>query len=221
MTVMRFSRFLAGLACAALTATAASTTMLENDKVRVVQANDQPHSPSAPHQHKVNRVMIYLQPGSERFTSEGAAPTVLTWKAGEVKWSPAGATHVSEVISGAPVTMIEVEIKKDGDPAKKVNTALDPAKIDPRDYRVEFENSQVRVVRVRMAAHRAVPLHEHQLDRVVVYLTDQKTRVTTPDGKADIVEHKAGEASWGGATKHREENLNDSPFEAVVVELKN
>ncbi|HKE28915.1 MAG TPA: hypothetical protein VKB88_41480 [Bryobacteraceae bacterium] len=218
---MRFSRFPACLACAALTATAASTTMLENDKVRVVQANDQPHSPSAPHQHKVNRVMIYLEPGSERFTSEGAAPTVLTWKAGEVKWSPAGATHVSEVISGAPVTMIEVEIKKDGDPAKKVNTALDPAKIDPRDYRVEFENSQVRVVRVRMAAHRAVPLHEHQLDRVVVYLTDQKTRVTTPDGKADIVEHKAGEASWGGATKHREENLNDSPFEAVVVELKN
>jgi len=218
---MRFSRFLAFLALAALPAAAASTTLLENDKVRVVRADDQPHSPSAPHQHKVNRVMIYLQPGSERFTSEGAAPTVLTWKAGEVKWSPAGATHVSEVISAAPVTMIEIEIKKEGDPARKVTTALDPPKIDPRDYRVEFENSQVRVVRVRMAAHRAVPLHEHQLDRVVVYLTDQKTRVTTEDGKADIVEHKAGEASWGGAAKHREENLNDSPFEAIVVELKN
>ena len=221
MAAMFSLRVPALFALGALTAAAASSTLLENDKVRVVQANDQPHSPSSPHQHKVNRVMIYLQPGSERFTSEGAAPTVLTWKAGEVKWSPASATHVSEVISDAPVTMIEVEIKKDGDPAKKVVTALDPPKIDPHDYRVEFENSQVRVVRVRMAAHRSVPLHEHQLDRVVVYLTDQKTRVTTPDGKADIVEHKAGEASWGGATKHKEENLSDSPFEAVVVELKN
>jgi hypothetical protein len=221
MGAMRFCTFLALLALSAWPAAAASTTLLENDKVRVVQAIDQPHSPGAPHQHKLNRVMIYLQPGSERFTSEGSAPTVLKWKAGEVKWSPATGTHVSEVVSDAPVTMIEVEIKKEGDPAKHVTTALDPVKIDPHDYRVEFENNQVRVVRVRMAAHRAVPLHEHQLDRVVVYLTDQKTRVTTEDGKADLVQHKAGEASWGGPAKHREENLNDSPFETIVVELKN
>jgi hypothetical protein len=72
-----------------------------------------------------------------------------------------------------------------------------------------------------MPGKRAVPLHEHQLDRVVVYLTDQNTRVTTPDGKVENVQHRAGEASWGGATKHREDNLSDSPFEAVVVELKN
>jgi len=223
---MRFSAFcalplLALVMLAGLTAFADSRTLLENDKVRVVQAIDQPHSPSAPHQHKFNRVMIYLQPGGQRITPEGGAPSALKWRAGEVKWSPAGGTHVSELMGSAPVTMIEVEIKKEGDPAKKVTTALDPCKIDPQDYRVEFENSQVRVLRVHLAPKRAVPLHEHQLDRVVVYLTDQNTRVTTPDGQVDTVQHKAGEASWGGPAKHREENLNDSPFEAVVVELKN
>ena len=222
---MRFSAFralpfLATLALAASTASADSRTLLENDQVRVVQANDQPHVASSPHQHKLNRVMIYLQAGEERITPEGGAPANLKWKAGEVRWSPASGTHVSEVTSSAPVTMIELEIKKDADPAKKVTTTLDPPKIDPHDYRVEFENSQVRVLRVRMAAKHSVPLHEHQLDRVVVYLTDQNTRVTTPDGKAETVQHKAGEASWGGPAKHREENLNDSPFEAVVVELK-
>jgi len=117
--------------------------------------------------------------------------------------------------------MIEVEIKKEGAPPKRVTNALDPTKVDPEDYRVEFENSQVRVLRVHMAPKRAVPLHEHQLDRVVVYLTDQNTRVTTPDGKADTIQHKAGDVSWSGPAKHREENLNDSPFEVVVVELKN
>jgi quercetin dioxygenase-like cupin family protein len=209
------------LAVSAWPALAASRTLLENDKVRVVEAVDQPHSPSAPHQHTFNRVMVYLQPGEERITPEGGKPVVLTWGAGEVKWSPAGGRHVSEVTSNAPVTMIEIEIKKEGDPAKRVTTSLDPAKIDSQDYRVEFENSQVRVVRVHMAPHRAVPLHEHQLDRVVVYLTDQRTRVTSADGKAETVEHKAGEASWGGPARHREENLNDTPFEAIVVELKN
>ena len=219
--ISRGSRILALVALAAQFAAADSRTLLENDKVRVVEANDLPHTPSAPHQHKVNRVMIYLQPGSQRITPEGGAPTTLKWRAGEVKWSPAGGTHVSEVVSNAPVKIIEVEVKKEGDPSKAVNTSLDPPKIDPQDYRVEFENSQVRVLRVHMAAKRAVPLHEHQLDRVVVYLTDQNTRITSADGKAESSQHKAGEASWGGPAKHREENLNDSPFEAVVVELKN
>lgn len=224
MGAMRFFvfRLLPPLALLAFTVSAAagaSRTILENDKVRVVEAVDQPHSPSAPHQHQFNRVMIYLQPGSERITPTGGAPVLLQWHAGEIKWSPASGTHVSEVTSGAPVTMIEVELKSEGGPSRNVTTTLDPPKIDPQDYRVEFENPQVRVVRVRMPAKRAVPLHEHQLDRVVVYLTDQNTKVTT-DGKAETVQHKAGEASWGGATKHREENLNNTPFEAVVVELK-
>jgi quercetin dioxygenase-like cupin family protein len=86
---------------------------------------------------------------------------------------------------------------------------------------VEFENSQVRVVRVKIAAHRKVPEHEHQLNRVVVYLTDQNGSMTTSDGQTTTAQHKAGESSWAGPTKHREENLMDKPFEAVAVELKN
>ncbi len=113
-----------------------------------------------------------------------------------------------------------MEVKKDGDQAKAVNTPLDPLKVDPKDYKLEFENAQVRVIRVKMAPHRKVPLHEHQLNRVVVYLTDQNGSMTA-DGKTDTAQHKAGDASWGAPTKHSEENLLNGTFEAVVVELKN
>ena len=129
--------------------------------------------------------------------------------------------HVSEIISDQPVPVVEVELKKPGGAATKVDTALDPVKVAPGDYKVEFENSQVRVVRVKIGAHQKVPLHEHVLNRVVVYLTDQNGSMTTSDGKTEIAQHKAGEMSWGGPTKHREENLRDGPFEAVVVEFKN
>jgi uncharacterized RmlC-like cupin family protein len=182
---------------------------------------DQPHAKGQPHEHKLNRVMIYLTPGRQEVTPQGDKTAVMEFKTGDVKWSPASGMHVSEITSDKPVTMVEVELKKPGGPARKVNTALDPVKVDPRDYKVEFENSQVRVVRVKIGAHQKVPLHEHVLNRAVVYLTDQNGTMTTPDGQTETAQHKAGEVSWGGPTKHREENLRDGPFEAVVVEFKN
>ncbi len=194
--------------------------LIDNDQVRVLKVIDQPHTKSQPHDHKFNRVMVYLQPGRQEITEQGGKKTVSEWKAGDVKWSPASGTHVSEITSDAPVTMVEVEIKKEGDPSKPVKSALDPVKVDPKDYKVMFENGQVRVTRVKVGARQSVPLHEHVLNRVVVYLADQNTRMTTPDGKTETAQHTAGEASWGAPTKHKEENLLDHAFEAVVVELK-
>ena len=194
---------------------------IENDQARVIKAVDQPHHKGQPHEHKLNRVMIYLTPGRQEITPQGGKTAVMEFKAGDVKWSPASGMHVSEVTSDQPVTIIEVELKKPGSADKKVNVALDPVKVDPKDYKIELENSQVRVVRVKIGAHQKVPLHEHTLNRLVVYLTDQNGTMTSPDGKVDTAQHKAGEVSWAGAAKHQEENLRDGPFEAVVVEFKN
>jgi uncharacterized RmlC-like cupin family protein len=194
---------------------------IDNEQAHVVVAHDQPHVKGKLHEHKLDRVMIYLQAGRQDFAWQDGKKNTLTWKAGDVKWSPGGGMHTSEIVSDAPVTIVEVEIKKPGDPSVKVTTPLDPLKVDPKDYKLEFENSEVRVIRVHFAAHKGAPLHEHQLNRVVVYLTDQNTRLTLPDGKVDTAVHKAGEFSWGGPTKHQEDNLMDGPFEAIMVELKN
>jgi uncharacterized RmlC-like cupin family protein len=195
-------------------------TLIENDQVRVVRVTDQPHVKSQPHEHKVNRVMIYLQPGREDIISQDGKKTTLQWMAGEVKWSPASGVHTSEITSNSPVTIVEVEVKKAGGAANAGGTPLDPVKVDPKDYKVEFENNQVRIVRVRIPAKNQTPLHEHVLNRVVVYLTDQNSLITAPDGKTETAQHKAGEASWGGPAKHREQNRLDTPFEAIVVEFK-
>jgi quercetin dioxygenase-like cupin family protein len=164
--------------------------------------------------------MVYMQAGKQEFTSADGKKTTLTFKAGDVKWSPGGGMHTSEIVSDTPVAIVEVEVKKPGDPAKKVTTALDPPKIDPKHYKIEFENDQVRVLRVKFPPHQGAPLHEHQLNRVVVYLSDQNTRITAADGKVEMASHKAGEASWGGPAKHKEDNMAETPFEAIVVELK-
>ena len=100
-----------------------------------------------------------------------------------------------------------------------VALAQDPAKVDPRHCKVEFENAQVRVLRWHMGPHEKVPMHEHPA-YVQISLTDQHIRLTLPDGKTNEVESKAGQTSWNGLQKHSAENLSDSASEAIQVELK-
>jgi hypothetical protein len=71
-----------------------------------------------------------------------------------------------------------------------------------------------------MGPRQSVPMHEYTLNRVVVCITDQNVRETSPEGKAEVLQFKAGDASWGGPSKQKLENLNDRPLEAVIVELK-
>ena len=97
--------------------------------------------------------------------------------------------------------------------------AQDPTKIDPQHYKVEFENEQVRVLRVRMEAGGKTATHSHP-DGLVVAVTDLKVRHTLPDGKTADRELKAGEALWTPAWSHAGQNLADKPFELILVELK-
>lgn len=206
------------LASAAL-AFGQSTVVLENGSVKVIKANAQPNQPSRLHEHPFNRVMIYLGAGTEDIAYEGGKTVHLSWKPGEAEWSPVSGKHVATITSPKPVTIIEVELKNTGSDAK-AGAPLDPVKVDPKHYRVEFENKQVRVLRARLGPKESAPLHERALNRVVTYLTPQNIRVTEADGKNSIVQHQRGDVSWSPPAKHFETNLNDEPFEVVVVELK-
>jgi len=97
--------------------------------------------------------------------------------------------------------------------------AQDAAKVSPNDYKVEIDNTWVRVLRVKQAPHAAAPLHQHP-PSVMVYLTDVDQRIAGADGHTREVTHKAGEVAYMDAAKHAEENASDQPLEMVVIELK-
>jgi len=54
----------------------------------------------------------------------------------------------------------------------------------PKDFKLEFENSQVRVLRVNMGPRQSVPMHEYTLNHLVVYFTDQNVRETSPEERS-------------------------------------
>jgi len=97
--------------------------------------------------------------------------------------------------------------------------AQDPTKVDSKHYTVEFENAQVRVLRIRYGPHEKSVMHWHPAG-VVIMLTDANLTFHLANGKTEDRPSKAGETRPAPAEKHLPENLSDQPFEAILVELK-
>ena len=103
--------------------------------------------------------------------------------------------------------------------AGKPAMAQDPVKVDPKHYKVEFENDQVRVLRINYGPHEKSVMHDHPAGQVV-YLTDAHVKFGLPGGKSEEQQGKAGQTAWALAGKHLPENVSDKPLEAILVELK-
>jgi quercetin dioxygenase-like cupin family protein len=97
--------------------------------------------------------------------------------------------------------------------------AQDAAKVDPDHYKVEFENSRVRVLRAKVGPHQKSLMHSHP-DAVIVVLSGGKTKFTLADGKTEEMDLATGDTRWTPAVVHQGENMSDQELEVIVIELK-
>ena len=97
--------------------------------------------------------------------------------------------------------------------------AQDATKVDSKHYKVEFENSRVRIVRVHYGPHEKSVMHRHP-DAIAIFQTDGKVKFTFPGGKTEEREMKAGQTLFTPAVRHLPENLTDNDMEVILVELK-
>ena len=97
--------------------------------------------------------------------------------------------------------------------------AQDVAKVDSKHYKVEFENSSVRVLRVKYGPHEKSVMHSHP-NSVAIFQTDGRVKFTYPGGRTEERDMKAGTTMWTPAVKHLPENLTDGDMEVILVELK-
>ncbi len=95
----------------------------------------------------------------------------------------------------------------------------DPTKVEPKHYKLDFENERVQVVTVHYGPHEKSILHDHP-GGVVVSLTEAHLRFIDENGKVREVYSKPGEARWYPPFKHRVENLGDTSYEAVYIGIK-
>ena len=97
--------------------------------------------------------------------------------------------------------------------------AQDAVKVDPNHYKVEFENAEVRVLRVKVGAGEKSIMHRHP-NAVAIFVTDLSGKFTFPGGKTEDVTRKAGDVMWTPAVTHQPENTGAQPMEVILVELK-
>jgi hypothetical protein len=196
-----------------------SAVLYDNDQVKVARALEKAQVQGKFHQHQMNRVMVYLQPGQQRFEYQDGRPTAVSnFKAGEVIWSPPTGMHAGTVLDH-DFNIIEVEMKTPGTD-KPITSDHDPLKVDPAHYKLEFENPQVRVLRLKVQPHGTVPLHTYATDHVTIFLTDQNFHIKDSAGKTETAEHKAGDVVWETPETQMEQNIGAQSFEAVTVEIK-
>jgi hypothetical protein len=69
----------------------------------------------------------------------------------------------------------------------------DPTKVEPKHYKLDFENDKVQVVSVHYGPHEKSQMHEHP-GGVVVVVTGGHLKFTDENGKVTEVYAKAGEA---------------------------
>jgi len=187
-------------------APAAIVNKLDTPQARVYVATLQPRTPSrSPNGHSTNRVLVYLDAGT--MTRQDADGTqTIAFRRGDVRWRPASGAYVAENTSDHPIRILEIDLKRQS-AAPAVTSKLDPTVVDQRHYKVEFENDQVRVLRVHYEAHDEGARHEHLLNRVVVYMNDQSGA-------------KADDVRMSGPAVHTEQNASDQPADRIAIELK-
>jgi quercetin dioxygenase-like cupin family protein len=97
--------------------------------------------------------------------------------------------------------------------------AQDPVKVDPQHYKVEFENANVRVLRVTVGPGEKSIMHRHP-NAVAIFQTSGRVKFTFPDGKTEERDIVAGQTLWTPAITHQPENIGNAQFEVILVELK-
>jgi len=78
---------------------------------------------------------------------------------------------------------------------------LDPIKVAPHIYQLEFENERVRVIRQTVRNGETQPLHAHP-DRLLVYLQTCAWLEDDGQGGERMQQFKYGEVVWVAAETH-------------------
>ena len=100
-----------------------------------------------------------------------------------------------------------------------IASAQDAVAVDPQHHKVEFENDQVRVLRITFPPGEQSVMHSHPC-AVAIGLTDSSLIFHLPDGATREAKLKSGQVTNAKPTVHAPENRASTPAQVILVEMK-
>ena len=102
----------------------------------------------------------------------------------------------------------------------RFSAAQDVVKVSPEHNKVRFENDQIRVVEKKLAPGEKDAMHQSRA--CWYYVTKPaRLRVVFDDGEVQVWAPVEGHAGWlDPDAPHTYENIDKTPLEIVMVELK-
>ena len=184
--------------------------LFENPWVRVTRVSYGPHETAPVHQHPPTPTTVYVYTtdgGAMLFrhmTGDHVAGLDITRKpvqAGAIRFAHgAPETHSVEYLGDTPMEYARIELRTEPLDRPVRDVRLPPMALDlaQSTMKMQYENGQIRILRVACAAGRHCPEPEHPTDPAVVVTLSSPHR---------------GEARWSPAPA-------DGPLEQVRIELK-
>jgi hypothetical protein len=196
-------------------------TPFDNALARVQLSAGKPGEVTKPHVHLTNRVMIYLEAGTNtiRYPDGKVAPE--HFQAGDVQWNGAMGTHTATITAPAPVDIVHVELKSPPNMAPTVKyTARDPLVVDAKHFKLEMDNNQVRVLRLHLGKGEKTAAYQEPFEHLLVPLTAAQVKTADTKGPAKEAVYRQGEVQWQMPGTEADENTGGEPYEAILVEFK-
>ncbi len=154
--------------------------LLDNAWVRVAQVTYGPHETAPVHDHSLTPTALYIyvtDGGPFRFKHitgmkvAGYTVTRPAVKAGAIRFShSAPETHSVEYLGDAPTEYLRIELRTEAPQVLLHDVRIPPAAMDPATsaVRKEFENGQIRILRLVCAPGEKCPASEHPDDPSLV-----------------------------------------------------
>jgi hypothetical protein len=184
--------------------------VFENAWAQVARVTYGPHEKTQVHDHPSTPTVmfIYLTDGAAlRFYHKTGEVMGLDFerppvKAGGIRFAKGiPETHATEYTGAAPAEYMRIALKTVPLDAPEKDVRLPPLALDPDKsaMQTQFENGQVRIIRVMCAAGQSCPASEHPTDPAIVVTMTGANR---------------GQAEWSPS------GVAQGPLEQVRIELK-
>jgi hypothetical protein len=184
--------------------------VFENESVQVARVTYGPHEKTQVHDHPSTPTVlfIYLTDGAPlRFYHKTGEVMGLDFerppvRAGGIRFAKGiPETHATEYTGDAPAEYMRIALKTDPLDAPEKDVRLPPLKLDSTKSSIQsqFENGQLRILRVMCADAQPCPVSEHPDDPAIVVTMSGQSR---------------GKAEWSPMT------IGSGPLEQVRIELK-